>query len=220
MVVDVTGFRPTWEKHNHAAPTTDADTRALRLKDGQCPTCGAQTHEIKTRGIVRRSQTKVPLTEAGETQRGRCLLCHPVQPPAQTGGAASGSSPFLLRSFLSGSSGPSSLPTLPPKQTPLPPPKPNGSKENKKQQFSSSLGNERELTKEKTTTKATSSPSRKSTANFAYVRSASERTITSILDYNSCGSCTDIEWKSKKQQGWKFNKWAGQRRPVRWPKIG
>lgn len=56
------------------AGKTDADVMIHRLKQGQCGTCGTQTHAVKVFG------RKTPLNNRC-VENGRCLACHPAMPP-------------------------------------------------------------------------------------------------------------------------------------------
>mmetsp|Transcript_23346 Transcript_23346/g.53290 ORF Transcript_23346/g.53290 Transcript_23346/m.53290 type:complete len:388 (-) Transcript_23346:357-1520(-) len=51
----------------------------FNAKDGQCLTCGNQTHSVAKKNIFNRS-APTPLTIDGVVFRGRCLLCNPIHP--------------------------------------------------------------------------------------------------------------------------------------------
>lgn len=222
-MAEFTGFKPTWEKHHHDAPTTGADIHAQRLTDGQCPTCGAQTHEFIKKGIVLKSKTKVPLTELGATQRGRCLLCHPITvSDSQISTNTSTRSPMYFGGassiFSSSVGGISSPPAPPPLSLPAPPPP--------QQTYSSPAKTANKKTKTIVTPTLNSSTARKMLAKstklmnrsadppppsegiFANVvrdsRTASERTMENILDMGSCVNCSS--WGKRRNFNKKWNR--------------
>jgi hypothetical protein len=78
---------PTPERDMLAAgidiiPDRKNNLGAKRVKRGECPTCGLQTHKVAFLGKNK------PLTVEGQVYKGRCLNCHPlegyIRRPAQT----------------------------------------------------------------------------------------------------------------------------------------
>ena len=94
---------PTPERDMLAAgidiiPDRKNNVGAKRLKRGECPTCGTQTHKVSFLGKNK------PLTVEGQVYKGRCLICHPLEGyirrpppnPQQTGGGQHPDAPLVI----------------------------------------------------------------------------------------------------------------------------
>lgn len=77
-------IQPTYAPTNatYNPPATEVELRRDRLKCGQCPDCGLQTHDFVKKGLFGFGGTiSVPLTNINVTS-GRCLKCKPLDLPA------------------------------------------------------------------------------------------------------------------------------------------
>lgn len=65
--------------HNSSSrQSDDSGIRRDREREGRCPECGAQTHEVLLDRHTSSAIRKMPLNIPGEVHRGRCLLCKPL----------------------------------------------------------------------------------------------------------------------------------------------
>lgn len=88
-------FKPTLDlglgQSNTYAEDTPYTVQRDRLKNGMCPTCGAQVNKVTRSLLGRRSFD--PLTIDGKVDRGRCLMCHPIGTPGSATACGSNVAP-------------------------------------------------------------------------------------------------------------------------------
>ena len=87
-VTMVSAIEAGFHHHHHRAESTPSDVQIKRIRLGQCPRCGIQTHKVTMLGFG----SPKPLTSVPDILSGRCMRCYPISKEGKDNNSESASS--------------------------------------------------------------------------------------------------------------------------------